>query len=237
MVYSYIHIIVFCSYSPHPLYWLSSSTKYFPLIFYLRNLTYAERWKKWYYSLPSKIYYLTRFSSLVCLLDTGLYVFWFLLFFFSTIWSCIQILYVFYWDISIDGKNQNFKSLYKWVLPWPKIHNYCQSTYYNIFFLSNYMSNWGCRWLSLACEITCCMSMRTWVQISSSHVQSEAWLCISATPVLWGVGTGGLLGLASHQPSFRFNERPCLKKIRQRVFMWIQGCTSINTCTYITYTM
>lgn len=83
MVFLYIHIIVFCSYSPHPLYWLSSSTKYFPLIFYLRNLTYAERWKKWYYSLPSKIYYLTRFSSLVCLLDTGLYVFWFLLFFFQ----------------------------------------------------------------------------------------------------------------------------------------------------------
>lgn len=39
------------------------------------------------------------------------------------------------------------------------------------------------------------------------------------TPVLWGVRgtTEGFLRLSAHQLSFRFSERPSLKKIRQRV--------------------
>jgi hypothetical protein len=31
--------------------------------------------------------------------------------------------------------------------------------------------------------------------------------------VLWGIGTGGLLGTVSHHPGLGFCERPCVKGI------------------------
>lgn len=87
----------------------------------------------------------------------------------------------------------------------------------------------------------CTVSIKTWVQISSTKIKNWMWLVlVPVTPALLEAWEDRIFRLAGCQPSSRVRERPCLKRISQiisrilNVFLWpLCMCMGARTQTFM----
>lgn len=79
-------------------------------------------------------------------------------------------------------------------------------------------------------EYTYLSSMEIWIRIPKTYIQSQLWLELSCNMLMWY--TGEYLGLASHQLSYRYSDRPCLKSQRWRILDQVTLYPPVYTHTH-----